>query len=59
MASGEWREWGERLAAPVGELSASILFLTRLPLPRHEGAGGAAGHAVWRKPSGRFRSRAS
>ncbi len=59
MASGEWREWGERLAAPVGELSASILFLTRLPLPRHEGTGGAAGHtnlaqAVWAFPLAGF-----
>jgi len=59
MASGEWREWGERLAARVSELSASILFLTRLPLPRHEGAGGAAAHAnlaqaVWAFPLAGF-----
>ena len=40
MASGALGEWGERLGARVGEFSASIHFLTRLPLPRHEGAAG-------------------
>ena len=45
MASGALGEWGNRLGARVGEFSASIHFLTRLPLPRHEGSG-------WRRRRG-------
>src|ERR1700734_1538583 len=47
---------GERIGARVGEFSASIHFLTRLPLPRHEGSGSGAGaaanlaQAVWAFP---------
>jgi adenosylcobinamide-GDP ribazoletransferase len=57
MASGALGEWGARLGARVGEFSASIHFLTRLPLPRH-GAAGAAGanlaQAVWAFPFAGF-----
>ena len=57
MATGALREWGARLGARVGEFSASIHFLTRLPLPRH-GAPGAAGanlaQAVWAFPFAGF-----
>src|ERR1700722_8952055 len=50
MASGALGEWGNRLGARVGEFSASIHFLTRLPLPRHDGPGAAGANlaqAVW------------
>jgi adenosylcobinamide-GDP ribazoletransferase len=57
MASGALGELGERLGARVGEFSASIHFLTRLPLPRH-GAAGAAGanlaQAAWAFPLAGF-----
>jgi len=57
MASGVLGGWGERLGTRVGEFSASIHFLTRLPLPRH-GAPGAAGanlaQAVWAFPLAGF-----
>ena len=57
MATGALGEWGARLGARVGEFSASIHFLTRLPLRRHDaaapsgtadapGTAGAAGTAV-------------
>jgi adenosylcobinamide-GDP ribazoletransferase len=39
MASPAWDEWAPWLADRAGELSASVLFLTRLPLPRHAPAG--------------------
>ena len=39
MASGALGDWGEWIGARIGEFSASIHFLTRLPLPRHEAAG--------------------
>jgi adenosylcobinamide-GDP ribazoletransferase len=52
-----WGEWGERLGARIGEFSASIHFLTRLPLPRH-GAAGTAGanlaQAAWAFPLAGF-----
>ena len=60
MASGALGEWGNRLGARVGEFSASIHFLTRLPLPRHEGSGSGAGaaanlaQAVWAFPLAGF-----
>ena len=55
MASGALGEWGERLGARVGEFSASIHFLTRLPLPRHEGAAGAnLAQAAWAFPLAGF-----
>ena len=38
MASGALGDWGEWIGARIGEFSASIHFLTRLPLPRHEAA---------------------
>ena len=41
-------EWGERLGARIGEISASIHFLTRLPMLRHEtGAGTNLAQAAW------------
>ena len=39
MALGALGDWGEWIGARIGEFSASIHFLTRLPLPRHEAAG--------------------
>ena len=56
MATGALGEWGARLGARVGEFSASIHFLTRLPLPRHEAAGaaGAMAQAVWAFPFAGF-----
>ena len=57
MATGVLGEWGERLGARIDEFSASIHFLTRLPLPRHE-TGAAAGvnlaQAVWAFPIAGF-----
>lgn len=57
MATGALGEWGEWIGARIGEFSASIHFLTRLPLRRHDaaapsgtadapGTAGAAGTAV-------------
>jgi adenosylcobinamide-GDP ribazoletransferase len=48
MATGALGEWSEWIGARIGEFSASIHFLTRLPLPRHDavaapGVAGAAG----------------
>jgi adenosylcobinamide-GDP ribazoletransferase len=60
MATGALGEWGGRIGARLGEFSASIHFLTRLPLPRHDAAGtaGAAGanlaQAVWAFPLAGF-----
>ncbi len=55
MASGALGEWGERIDARVGEFSASIHFLTRLPLPRHAGAAGAnLAQAAWAFPLAGF-----
>ncbi len=49
MASGALGDWGEWIGSRIGEFSASIHFLTRLPLPRHDtaapGAVGTAGVA--------------
>jgi adenosylcobinamide-GDP ribazoletransferase len=47
MASGALGDWGEWIGARIAEFSASIHFLTRLPLPRHDAAGtaGAPGAA--------------
>ena len=42
MASGALGDWGEWIDARIGEFSAAIHFLTRLPLPRHEAAGAPA-----------------
>jgi adenosylcobinamide-GDP ribazoletransferase len=39
MASGALGDWGEWIDARIGEFSATIHFLTRLPLTRHEAAG--------------------
>jgi adenosylcobinamide-GDP ribazoletransferase len=36
MASGALGDWGKWIGARVGEFSAGIHFLTRLPLPRHD-----------------------
>jgi adenosylcobinamide-GDP ribazoletransferase len=38
MATGALGEWGEWIGARIGEFSASIHFLTRLPLRRHDAA---------------------
>jgi len=38
MATGVKGEWGDWIGARIGEFSASIHFLTRLPLPRHDAA---------------------
>jgi adenosylcobinamide-GDP ribazoletransferase len=57
MATGALGEWGEWIGARIGEFSASIHFLTRLPLRRHDaaapsgtadapGTAGAAGTAM-------------
>ena len=47
MTRGTWNDW----APSIGELSTSILFLTRLPLPRHAPIGGlAVGQSVWAFP---------
>jgi adenosylcobinamide-GDP ribazoletransferase len=46
--------WGERIGARIGEISASIHFLTRLPLPRHEGAGTSLAQAAWAFPLAGF-----
>src|SRR2546430_10600867 len=57
MATGALGEWGERLGARIGEFSASIHFLTRLPLPRHETAGAAGANlaqAAWAVPLAGF-----
>jgi adenosylcobinamide-GDP ribazoletransferase len=45
MATGALGEWGEWIGARVGEFSASIHFLTRLPLPRHDAAAAPSGTA--------------
>jgi adenosylcobinamide-GDP ribazoletransferase len=53
MASGFLGEWGEPLGRRIGEFSASIHFLTRLPLPRHEAnatTGANLADAVWAFP---------
>src|SRR5260370_40233005 len=55
MASRAWDEWAPWLADRAGELSAAVLFLTRLPLPRHaQDSGavsrGAVSQAVWAFP---------
>jgi adenosylcobinamide-GDP ribazoletransferase len=48
-------EWGERLGARIGEISASIHFLTRLPMLRHEtGAGTNLAQAAWAFPLAGF-----
>jgi adenosylcobinamide-GDP ribazoletransferase len=48
-------EWGERLGARIGEISASIHFLTRLPMLRHEtGAGANLAQAAWAFPLAGF-----
>jgi adenosylcobinamide-GDP ribazoletransferase len=41
MATGALGEWTDWIGARIGELSASIHFLTRLPLPRHDAAAAA------------------
>ena len=57
MATGALGEWGSWLGARVGEFSASIHFLTRLPLPRHAAPGAAGANlaqAVWAFPLAGF-----
>jgi adenosylcobinamide-GDP ribazoletransferase len=48
--------WGERIGARIGEFSASIHFLTRLPLRRHEAgtAGASLAQAAWAFPLAGF-----
>jgi adenosylcobinamide-GDP ribazoletransferase len=52
-----WDEWAPWLAERAGELSAGILFLTRLPLPRHAPAAepqAALARAAWAFPLAGF-----
>src|ERR1700684_3594834 len=46
--------WGERIGARIGEISASIHFLPRLPPPRQEGAGTSLAQAAWAFPLAGF-----
>ncbi len=51
MTPGTWNDWPPWLAARLGELKTSILFSTRLPLPRVAPVGGGAlAQAVWALP---------
>src|SRR5271154_843632 len=51
MTRGTWDDWAPSIGERAGELSTSILFLTRLPLPRHTPIGGVAvGQSVWAFP---------
>src|SRR5271167_2618566 len=51
MTRGTWDEWASWLGERAGELSTSVLFLTRLPLPRTAPIGGAAvAQSVWAFP---------
>src|ERR1700688_1642814 len=54
MASGAWDEWAPWFADRAGELSAAILFLTRLPLPRHAHDPGAVSRSAWAFPLAGF-----
>ena len=54
MASRAWDEWAPWFADRAGELSAAILFLTRLPLPRHAHDGGAVSRGAWSFPLAGF-----
>jgi len=49
-----WDEWAPWLARRAGELSAAVLFLTRLPLPRHEHDAGAVARGAWAFPLAGF-----
>jgi adenosylcobinamide-GDP ribazoletransferase len=51
MTRGGWDDWAPWLGERAGEVSTSILFLTRLPLHRAAPIGGAAvGQSVWAFP---------
>ena len=54
MAARAWDEWAPWFADRAGELSAAILFLTRLPLPRHAHDGGAVSRGAWSFPLAGF-----
>ena len=59
MDRGTWDDWGPWLGERLGEFSAGIHFLTRLPLPRHAPPGGTpSGKAVWAFPLAGVRRRA-
>jgi adenosylcobinamide-GDP ribazoletransferase len=50
MASQPWDEWAPWLGKRAHELSAVVLFLTRLPLPRHTPEDGAVARGAWAFP---------
>ena len=51
MTPPAWNDWSPWFAARLGELKTSILFSTRLPLPRVAPVGGGAlAQAVWALP---------
>jgi adenosylcobinamide-GDP ribazoletransferase len=49
-----WDEWAPWFARRAHELSAAILFLTRLPLPRHAPEEGAVARGAWAFPLAGF-----
>ena len=49
-----WDEWAPWFARRAHELSAAILFLTRLPLPRHAPEDGAVARGAWAFPLAGF-----
>jgi adenosylcobinamide-GDP ribazoletransferase len=54
MASPAWDEWAPWFADRAGELSAAVVFLTRLPLPRHAHDSGTVSRGVWAFPLAGF-----
>jgi adenosylcobinamide-GDP ribazoletransferase len=54
MASPAWDDWAPWFADRAGELSAGVLFLTRLPLPRHAHDARAVSRGVWAFPLAGF-----
>ena len=52
--SPAWDEWAPWFARRAHELSAAILFLTRLPLPRHAPEDGAVARGAWAFPLAGF-----
>jgi adenosylcobinamide-GDP ribazoletransferase len=54
MASPAWDEWAPWLARRAGELSAAVVFLTQLPLPRHAPEDGAVARGAWAFPLAGF-----
>ena len=50
MTPPAWNDWSPWFAARLDELKTSILFSTRLPLPRVAPVDGALAQAVWALP---------